>query len=361
MSEFTENAYTGIPSLDKIISYCEVISFPTAIFNSNLECVYSKKWIIKKNAKADVYLKENDTFVSKDYTSTIFFIDGTEYCANILRCEDFYLCSLYNSRELFRMAKNTDFFQKMIPNIEVLQYSLAHLWDDVSKVKDLGNAMIAADMEKYMFRLYQILKDAIEFFKSVLIRPSLIRVECCSMLEKMIFRCNTFLATCGRHIEFYRDLDNCYISADNRHVFCAFINAIQNSLLYSTNDCIPKVSVYKGVVDNKSYVFVKIINNNRYFADDKKNLYDNEVSRHKVGFGMHVIENLIEETGGECSYDTCNGTTTLLMKIPALKDFANNAIVFEADGFGFYETGIPDYIELKMRDVIELTSSNCFQ
>ncbi|MCH5203389.1 MAG: hypothetical protein J1F03_01515 [Oscillospiraceae bacterium] len=354
MVEMKEAALSDAEDLKRIIKLCESFDFPSAIFNRSLECVYSKGGIIKPNTKADQYLNPDDTFADGDFTSTIFMIKGVQYCAKIVKTGEFYVCGLFNSHKLGEMARNTDFFNRLVPIIDVAQYNLVHLWEIMTLLKDAGNSKIAADMEEYLVRTNLICQNFFEYINMILKKPDYIRVDCYQMLERMVYRCNTFLAKCGRHIDFVGDFDKCFIRADQRHAFCAFISAIQNSLLYSPKDCVPLVTLHHCVIDQKEYVVLKIVNDNSYYAEEQKKLYENDFSKHKIGCGIPMIKRLVEETGGEFSLDEVNGKAVLIIKMPALNTFKSNMVICECDEYIYFDTGVPDFLEYKMREVIDL-------
>ena len=47
-----KSAQESKTTLDKIIKICQLFDFPTAVFDSNFKCVYSKDELIKLNSKA---------------------------------------------------------------------------------------------------------------------------------------------------------------------------------------------------------------------------------------------------------------------------------------------------------------------
>lgn len=340
--------------LKRIISLCDSIDIPTAVFDSKLECVYSKNGLIKKKAKADMYLKSDNSFKDSDFASTMFLIKGVQYCAKIVCTGGYYVCVLFDSHELGRIAKNTDFFNRLMPIVNVIQYNLAHLWDILAQLKTSGNNKLALDMEEYLAKINQLTQSLSEYTGMIIREPNPVRVDCCRLLKSIVNRCNTFLAKCGRYVDFVGDDSEYYICADQRHAICAFVSAVQNSLMYSPRECVPLISLTRCDIEGKTYVVVKIINDNIYFASQSKKLYENDFSAHKLGCGIPMIKHFMEEIGGEFTLDEVNGQAVALMKIPAIKALRNETIFFECEEYTYYDTGIPDFLELQMREVVDL-------
>ena len=360
MIEIKDKSVSEADELKKFVGFCETVDFPTAIFNSSLECVYSKKGIIPLKTKINLYLNRDELFTSETFISTIFVIKGVQYCAKIIKTDRFYICGLFDSHELGRIARNTDFFSRLLPTIDVFQYNLVHLWDIMVKLRDMGNSKIAADMEEYLVKTNLVSQNIIEYVDMIFKKPNYVRIDCGELLERIINRCNTFLSKCGRYIDYVKVYEACYIHADRRHAICAIINALQNSLLYSPKDSVPIVTLQKCVIDKKDYVVLKIVNENSYYSEKQNELSEDDFSKHKIGCGIPIIKRLMEEADGEFTLEEVDGRVITIMKMPALKECKNDAIILECDEYTYFETGIPDYLDFKMREVIDLFKEDVF-
>lgn len=341
--------------LKKIIKICQCLDFPTAVFDSNFECVYSKDGLIKLSSKANSYLVSDYTLEDLDFFTTIFMIKGVQYCAKILRTDGYYICGLFDSHELGGMARNTDFFNRVISSIDVVQYNLSKLWEIMDNLQKSGNVFLAVKMKQSLMRTNRISQSIFEYANIFLKEPKPVRIDCFQMISAVVKRCNTFLAKCGRFIDFVGDdTKPCFIGADNRHAIVAFISAIQNSLLYSTKDCIPIITLSTTEENHKTYVVLKIVNDIAFYTSQQKEFYESDFANNKIGCGIPIIKRFVEETNGEFELNEINGNVYTLIKIPAVKAFKKDMLFFESGEYVFYETGIPDFLELKISEVVDL-------
>ena len=349
MSEISAEAQTD--ELKKISGICDSFDCPIVIFDSNLECVYRKDVSINLKTKAEMYLKEYDSFKDCHFTTTIFVVKGVQYCAKIAGIDGYYVCALFDVCNLGKIAGYTDFFDKFLPIINEIEYSYSHLWDIVARLKKSGNGIIASDMEKYLSRGNLITRSTFEYIHILCHKPNPVRIECGSLLKAIVKRSNTLLANCGRSIDLVVSEEDCYINADKRHLMCAVVNAIQNALLYSPKDCVPSITIFKSSIENNQYVVFKIINENIGYVDEGRKLYENIM---KIGTGIPAIKQFMKEVNGEFIIDDISGKVVTIMKFPAAKFYKKEALFFECDDFSYYDTGIPDFLELKLREVAEL-------
>lgn len=352
MSEICASSQTDF--LKRISKICESFDFAAAIFDSNLECVYSKDIDIKLKAKADLFLKEFETFEKCDFTETMFVVKGVQYCAKITRIDDYYVCALFDSRGLGKIARNTDFFDRFLPIVNAIEYNYSHLWGIVSRLKNSGNEAIAVEMEKYLSKANQLTHSTFEYMHIICREPNPVRIDCGDLLRVLVKRTNTILANCGRSIELVAE-DDCIICADKRHLISAVVSAIQNALLYSPKDCVPIITLSKCKLNGKEYVIFKAVNENIGYVEEGKKLYENI---YKIGAGIPMIKHFIEETNGEFVFDEISDKVMLVMKIPAAAVYKNKALFFECDEYSYYDTGIPDFLELQMREVVDLFKEN---
>ncbi len=344
--------------LKRIIEICELFDFPVAIFDSQSKCIYSNNEMIKPESEAKSYFKEDYKFEDLDYYTTIFVVKGVQYCAKILRTDGYYICCLFNSHQLGSMARYTDFAERMISSIDIIQTNSSRLWGIMKRLRAQNISKPSLDMEECLLKINRVFQSILEYLNMVMRKAEPVKIDCYQFLNSIVVRTNTLLANCGRCIDFSYDHAPCYIAADRRHTIAAFVSAIQNSLLYSPRDCVPLITLNTITENNNNYVVIKIINDISFYAENHKNMFDNDLSLNKFPCGFPILKQFADETEGEFMILQEDGKFITLLKIPELKTFGNNALIFECDEFSYFETGIPDFLELKMGEVLELFSDD---
>lgn len=351
-----DSLYNDNAKLKKIISVCECLDFPTAVFNSKSECIYSKNGLIELHSEARSVFKDDYKFEDLDSYTTIFVIKGIQYCAKILRIDGYYVCGLFNSHQLGAMARYTDFAERMISSIDVIQSNSSRLWGIMTNLRNQDITKPAADMEVCLLKINRVFQSILEYLNMIMRKPQPVMIDCLQFLSAIVKRTNSLLVNCGRCIDFIGGYEPCYIGADRRHTIVALVSAIQNSLMYSTKDCVPLITLSTVSENKKNYVVMKIVNDNSYYTEKHKDLYEDDFSSNKFPCGVPILKRFAEETEGEFTLNEVEGKVITLLKIPALKTYENNSLFFECDEYTYFETGIPDFLGLKIGEVVELFS-----
>lgn len=358
MDKYIDNNSPEPKILKKVIGLCELFDFPTAIFNADLECIYSRNNIIKLKSKVNLYTTSDDIYKAEDFITTIFIIRGVQYCAKILKTDNMYICGLFDNFKVGEMAGNTDFFERIAPSFHFIKYSLSHLWEIMTTLKSLEQNKIASEMESYLLDINQRFQNVFSLLQVILFKPKPMRVNCSELLNNMIRRCNALLCNCGRYIDFMGEYTECYVCADQRHIIYAFINAIQNSLLYSPKDCNPFITLSNSDIDGKKYVILKIVNESSYFLNNHDNIYENNISKNRIGCGIPLIKLLMEETGGEFTINENDGRVTAILKMPALEPLKSDVMFFECtDSVNSVNVELDEMIDFMMYEVVQ--TFNC--
>lgn len=341
--------------LNKIKKYCDNFDFPTLVFDSNSVCVYSKGVSVKTGTKSDTISDIVFSPECSSFSSAMFVVKGVQYCAKITNVDGYYICALFDSKTLGNYARNTDFFTKFMTSVNIVEYNFAMLWDEIENLKALGNEKLVSKLEYNLTKTSRVVGNIYEYVSLLCKKPNEVRIDCSHMLSGIVNRCNTLLSKCGRSIEFLSDSD-CYICADHRFAVSALVCAIHNSLLYSPRECVPLITLSKTTIDKKEYVVIKFVNDNIYFVDRERPFVENDIVTGKTGVGIPLIKSFVEQINGEFICDDINGTFTAVMKIPAFKPFDKNAVFFDCEDYTHYDTGIPDFLELQMLEVVDLFS-----
>lgn len=357
-TETEKSAQESKTTLDKIIKICQLFDFPTAVFDSDFKCVYSKDNLIELNSEIDSSISDNIKN-GNDFITTVFVIKDVQYCGRVLGIDGYYICELFNIQELCKIAKYTGALNKIEQNLESIKYNLSQLWNFRGSLNKTENDVLAFNMKSSLMHVDCLINDLIELIKIYTKNPNIVRFDFYRMLNSMIKRCNKYLEKCGRFIKLECEChEPLYIGADVNHATTAFINALQNSLLYSTKECVPVVTLSKIKEGNYHYAVVKIVNNIAHYEPYKNNSPILTFSNDKIGCGIPIMKRFAEESKIKLDLIEKNDNYYTIMKIPLVGSYEKDAFIFESDEFVFYETGIPDYLELKINEVAEIFSED---
>lgn len=342
----------------KMIDICECFDFPTAIFNSESKCIYCKNDLIDMSSEARSVFKEDYFFEDLDYYTTIFIIKGVQYCAKIYRVDGYYVCGLFNSHQLGSMARYTDFAERMLSSVDVIQSCFSRLWRIMTNLRSQNITKPAADMEVNLLKINRLFQSILEYLNMVIREPRSTMIDCMHLVNVIVKRTNTLLSKCGRRIDIISNYEKSYyIEADMRHTIAALVSVIQNSLMYSKKDYVPCITLDTISENRKDYVIIKIVNESSYFTENYKALIEEDFLMNKFPCGIPILKRFAEETEGEFTLNEVEGIFTALLKIPSVKNYSN-VLFFECDDYTYFETGIPDFLELKIGEVVELFSDD---
>lgn len=342
---------------DKIKALIKSNPNPVALLDESLVCVYSNNQrLLPKETSFRSCIQTDIDFPVTTLIQTIFLRNGMSFCARISPYEDVLVCELFDANTLLKMAEDTDYYSKIMPIFNALEHNTARLWNTLFAVRDCINN--SEDITWLDSRLYDQISELSSVIKNVseysmtFTHNKPVLIDIITLTEGVVKRCNTILAECGRCIDFVYDIKKMYIRADARHVINALINSLQNALLYSPRDSVPGIALSKCIEDGKEYIFIKVTNDNIFFVD--KNFGENlelDFDFQRIGYGIPIIKRLAEETGGKFFLDDSTGVVKLGILIPA-DVYENGKLRVEEGGYSYYDTGIPDIIDVKMREVL---------
>lgn len=326
---------------------------PAAILDKDLKCVFcNRPTLFPEGSDLAEY---SDIEPPKDRTvRTMLTLGGKSYCARLTPFEDeLLLCELFDADALLDMAEKTDLYQKLIPFFNAVEYNTAKLWQTLFAMRDrLENG---GDVTGFVGRFYDriselssVVKNGYEYSLMLTRRDSSV-INAVALAEGLVSRCNTILAECGRCVKLVTDNEKLLVEADSRHAIAALTNSIQNALLYSPRDCVPVMTVSRCTEDGRSCVFIQIVNNSSLFIEEND---ETEFRFRRAGSGIPIIKRFAEGADGRFFLDSNGQTVKLGIVLPEVKP--NGDLTVEEGGYTYYDTGIPDIVEVKMREVAVL-------
>lgn len=335
---------------------------PSAILDSSFKCVFSNcPDILPDGFSLNDLIQDEIDFSLSDTVLTMLVMDGATYCARIcILDEEFFVCELFDSRAVMNIAENTDIRDRIIPLFNSVEHSTSMLWKTFFAMKDcIENKEDVSEFEVKFYdrisELSSIVKNIFEY-SMMLINYSPTIINAVSLTNGIVDRCNTILAKCGRCIQFVCESDKLFICADTRHAITALVNSIQNALLFSPRDCVPVLSLMRITENDQNYVYFQLVNENIFFIDKGFGEDSIDFKYRRSGFGIPIIKRFAEEAGGSFYMNNSGNTVKIGIKFPEAYLSSETGLRVEEYNYTYYDTGIPDIIDVKMHEVVGLFS-----
>lgn len=335
---------------------------PAGILDKSLKFVYSNcPDILSDGLSIEELIPDKLQFPANGTVRTMLIMDGVTYCARICPLDKEYaVCELFNSKSIINIAENTDIRNRIIPICNSVEHSTSMLWKTYFAMRDcIDNKEDISEYEVMFYdrisELSSVIKNIFEY-SMMFVNYSPTIINAVSLTNGIVDRCNTILAKCGRCIQFICESDRLFICADTRHAVTALANSIQNALLFSPRDCVPVLSLMRLTENNENYVYFQLVNENIFFVDKGFGADSIDFKYQRSGFGIPIIKRFVEEAGGSFYMDSSSNTVKLGLKFHEAYLSSETDMRVEENTYTYYDTGIPDIIDVKMNEVVNLFS-----
>lgn len=342
--------------------------YPVALFDRTMKCVHSNnEKVITAGTMLQGIAREPFALPLVRFSEIQVYLNSEFACARITPikndCGDafLYICEFIFADTVLSMSAKTDAAAKVFPLFNTIEYNLSSLW---KLSTELSQELIAGqEFEKLekMFSLQQALsnissasKNALEYVNMMFAERTPVRLDAAALMNNLCERCNAALAKCGRGVDIVCEPVELAIFADAKHAVAALVNAVQNALLYSPKDSKPIASVFCKKENSRSFVVFSITNENIMFTDkDFKKAVNVNFSYQRLGYGIPIIKRFAEESGGVFSMSDNGGRVTVSVVLPAAPADPDSGVTLRQPPAPAYATGVPDIVEIKMREVAE--------
>ncbi len=340
------------------------LSNPIAVMDFDFTCLFcNQKGFIKTESSMKLIFQGSVKLPPEKPIITAAEVRGVPYSVRITELEEqLYICEFFDSDTLLEIMENSGFYEKVFPVIDTVERNTASLWHGFrileSKLLDEGqdeSVGCAAQLERNLTRLNSATKNVTEYLHmlSYSAKPKSV-IDLYPLLVGLVARCNTVLLKSGRYVDIVCGSDVMYIYAEQRHAVTAAVNAIQNALLYSPRDCIPHVSLIKRKIDGIPYVLLTILNENAMFVENNDDMGSNvNLIHQRTGFGIPIIKRFAEMCGGGFSMKEEDGMVNVTIRLRMAEDMQDK-LVISSSVFKYYQTEIPDILDLQMEEVNEI-------
>ncbi|MGN0688743.1 MAG: hypothetical protein ACI4KA_11650 [Oscillospiraceae bacterium] len=265
-----------------------------------------------------------------------------------------YICEITDKKRAEKIYQCTDAGAEMLSVYDSMEYCLADAWRCHSGISSAAGGELAEylhSLEADLYRLSAAIKNTGEYVRALhsVNRNTLFDIG--RLCEQLSRRCNAVLAKCGRSFEYVCEAEEMYVNVSSRRAVVSLVNAIQNALLYSPRDTVPVLAAYK----ESGFINIRIENDSiMYSPEDFARHTDIEFCGQRTGCGLPVIRAFADAAGGSCDISYKDGRAVLLLRIPEAVMDDNSHYCLENSFFSSYVTGVPDYLEVRMREVVEL-------
>lgn len=304
----------------------------------------------------------------KEFTEIKVLLGGEYCCARITPVKnelgeaELYICEIIGGEAALETAQKTDAAAKLLPPLTSVERSLSALWQQStalrSRLLSLGDfeaLNYLGSMEAALADISSVSKNMSEYTDMMFSENAPVCTDAVALVTKLMERCNAALAKCGRRVDFVCEPEELFVMVDSRHAVAALINAVQNALLYSPRDTVPTAVLYRTGTERHGLVVFSITNENMLFTDeDFKDAVGVNFSYQRLGYGIPIIKRFAAEAHGSFSLTKDNGRVTAKLSLPAASPAEGSAVRFESPSAVAYDTGVPDIVDIKLREVVSL-------
>lgn len=350
-------------TLEKIKDFCHGFKNPVVLFDEKDRIVYCNKPNFV-TSKSDIQIiAENEK--PRREQNILALVNGSKYSVRVSMHGELYMYEFFSYSDLFDMADKSDIYEKILPFINSFEHNISVMWGCFSSLKKkleeeerFDDIKQLADIQKSAMYLNASGKNIFEYANMFYPKASVSRIDTYALVEGIVNRCNEMLADCGRRIDFIAQKDDYFIKANQRHCISALINALQNALLYSPVDCCPTITLTRTILTDNPYAVLQVTNKCKTRAENGEKLPDLDFACQRIGCGIPIIKRFAQEADGVFDMEERNGSMIVTLKIPIIVNKNKSELVLEQSEYAYYDTGIPDIIDLKMFEVADFFGKN---
>ncbi len=217
-----------------------------------------------------------------------------------------YIGEILDSGSVRGMMERTEAPSDILPlynavemNSSAILKHAANLRYGMVKAKDYTRLTEVLGIETAMSNLSSVCENAFNYAEMLYRTQRETVVDAGELCENLAKRCNAALAKCGRRIEALIDPGSLYIYADSR----------------------------RSVDVNFSY--------------------------QRMGYGIPIIKRFVQVSGGWFDMTEENGRVTVTISLPAAHYGSGAELPLRKPSAAQYDTGIPDFTEIMMREVVQ--------
>lgn len=277
-----------------------------------------------------------------------------------------YIGELMTSEAARSIMERTDGPSDILPLYNAVEMNSAAIWKhaaslryEMVRTKDYTRLSEVLGIETAMSNLASVCENAFNYAEMMYRSQRESVIDVSELCENLARRCNAALAKCGRRIETLVEPGALYIYADSRRAVVALVNALQNALLYSPQESEPILTVCYREERGRKFVQIRVVNESSMFSSkDFSGNVEVNFSYQRLGYGIPIIKRFAQVSGGWFDMTEENGRVTVTISLPSAHRGTGPELQFRSPGAAQYDTGIPDFTELMMREVVQFFGEN---
>ena len=118
------------------------------------------------------------------------------------------------------------------------------------------------------------------------------------------------------------------------------------------------VTLSRSVFTDAPYAVLQVTNKCSARSEEGESTPDLNFACQRIGCGIPIIKRFAEESGGSFNMEEKSGTMTVTIKLPIIVNENNSELLLEQSEYAYYDTGIPDIVDLKMFEVVDFFGDN---
>lgn len=277
-----------------------------------------------------------------------------------------YIGELLNSETARGIMERTDGPSDILPLYNAVEMNSAEIWKHAAnlrygmvRAKDYARLSEVLGIETAMSNLASVCENAFNYAEMLYRTQRESVINATELCENLANRCNAALAKCGRRIELLTEPEELYIYADSRRAVVALVNALQNALLYSPRETEPVLTACYREERGRKFVQIRVVNESSMFSrEDFSGDTEINFSYQRLGYGIPIIKRFAQVSGGCFDMSEENGRVTVTISLPAAHRGISSVLPLRSPDVARYDTGIPDFTDLMMREVARFFGEN---
>lgn len=335
--------------------YRAVLDSDFKVLKSSDERLFAKGECMADHFNGNVYVP------LKGLTTVRIYKHDKIYCGRLYPAEELIVFELFGSLDIMRLSEVADMPSWFLPMYSIAETNAAVIWESLEKLRgefiksnDPAKLSLIADMEYRLAGISSVSRNVYDYCDMVCGEQKTARIDAGALCRYLVDRCNAALSKCGRRVELLTEPEALHIMADSHRAAAALVNAVQNALLYSPRESVPIMTVYPTELDGRRYVEISVVNDNIMFTrEDFSSGVDVNFNYQRAGYGIPIIKRFAERSRGKLTISDENGKKRVKLTLPCVSEDFGSEVRLENSMFTNYKTGIPDMLEMKMREVVE--------
>ena len=310
-----------------------------------------------------------------EFTHLRLMLNDSFYCARVIPVKDesdtvqFYVCEIIDSQTAADIIGLTDACVSQVSLSSVIEYFMS----DLKKIThgmiertcnriNAENAEALQKIEKLLTNMESSTRNSHEYYEMLFSRNTpdkILSLDAVSYMSGLVERCNSYLKKCGRRVKLICENCDMWINANGRHAMVALVNAIQNSILYSPRDTVPKAELHRVVEKDRKYVECTFTNDNIAFKRiDFRYLPSVDFQGQRIGYGIPIIRRFAEECGGSVTIRQDEERTRVTIRIPAIHVPPGKLCFASLGDVAYDDNEVSDIIRVKMLEAVNFFGSS---